>query len=558
MAAPTRLPDVRQALAWRDIHSGLDEAAARRVPILCLAESPWSNGAQRLALVLGQHDETRDLVESSFVPVIVDPLERPDVAARLAWAASTLTGTVGPPLLALLTPSGSPFLAYCTLWPEGRDPYPSLHSLLRSVADLDRERRTALENEAMALQARAGGRAASAPRHTAWQRIRDHVDARFGGLQESPKCPHPHVLWQLLDEAAHPPVRAHLVRTLEGMQRGGILDQLDGAFHRCSRDERWIVPHFEKLVPTNAALAAVYARAASLFDRPDFLATADGAAAFAAAGLESGTMVIASDARHYTWTPGQFQEELDPGLIQALGLHFKITRDDSPHVLYRALEADQMGDYADEDPAVLSERIDEGKAHLLRVRMRRPPPARHAVDAPAWHAETLRWLFEAGRHDVDVDEGMLDRRLRALLAGHFDPNLGYARTSRAGARYWLEDQTALATACLAAGAGVPEAHGSAIVLADIILEAYCDAETGALLDAPHEGGGRRRPSQAVVDGTLWAAVPSTIELLRTLAHEERGSQRSRSTSCVRFERAAEVAERRHRDATHAASAYDLR
>ena len=272
---PAAPPDVTRALAWRGWDEGRAEARARGVPAFCLAEPAWSTGSQRLALVLGQEDDTRASLADAFVPIRVDPLARPDVAARLRWAAAATSGTVGPPLIVLLTPEGAPFLAYCNVWPEGRGRYPSLGSLLRSVSDLARERPDALEAEAEALAARgrAGAGAAdgpSPPVPSVWAEVRDAVDDAFGGLRELPKRPRPHLIWRLLDEADDPPVRDHLVRTLDGLQRGGVLDQLDGSFHRCGRDERWVVPHFEKLVPANAALAAVYARAAGGLQRPDF------------------------------------------------------------------------------------------------------------------------------------------------------------------------------------------------------------------------------------------------------------------------------------------------
>jgi hypothetical protein len=134
--AARRAPDAPLAR----LGGGLAEAAARGVPIVCLAEPPWSNGAQRLALVLDAGRRDARLLERTFVPVLVDPIERPDVAARLRWAATALTGTFGPPLLVVLTPLGAPFLAYCSLWPEGGR-RTRRWALLRSVAALGRSAR---------------------------------------------------------------------------------------------------------------------------------------------------------------------------------------------------------------------------------------------------------------------------------------------------------------------------------------------------------------------------------------------------------------------------------
>jgi hypothetical protein len=210
-APPPRPPDVRRALPWREFEVGLDEAALHGRPILCLAEPHWSSAAQRLALVLGREDDTRALAERAFVPVLVDPIERPDVAARLRWASTALTGGAGPPLLALLTHRGAPFLTYGSLWPEGRPPYPSLRALLTSVAALYRERPDAVAAEAHALEARSrrgrGGRPRAEVRGPAplWPALAPAIDPHFGGLRGLPKLPRAPLLWRLLDEAATTP-----------------------------------------------------------------------------------------------------------------------------------------------------------------------------------------------------------------------------------------------------------------------------------------------------------------------------------------------------------------
>jgi len=530
---PAPPPDVRRALPWREFEVGLDEAAAHGRPILCLAEPPWSSAAQRLALVLGREDETRALAESAFVPVRVDPFERPDVAARLRWAATALTGGAGPPLLALLTHGGAPFLAYGSLWPEGRPPYPSLRSLLTSVAALYRERPAALAAEARALEARArrgrggrprrGGPRDDRPAPAAgplWSSIAPAVDPHFGGLRGLPKLPRAPLLWRLLDVAAAPPVREHVLRTLEGLQRGGTLDQLGGGFHHAARDERWVVPHFEKLVPANAALAAVYARAGATFGRPDFLESAAAAAAFAGEALDDGTMAVAADPAYTTWTAAQVHETLDAPLLQAAGLHFGIARDDAPQVLHRVRDLTEMAEAAGTTPDELRARLDAAKGALARARARRPPPERLRIDAPSWPAATLRWLFEAERHGVAVEHRRLEAHLTALLDRPFDPDRGYAR----GVGHWLEDQVAIAAACGSAGHARPDLRDTAAQLAGVVLARYRAPDGDAVTDAPGAAG----PSLDVVDHALEAAVPALARLLRTLAEPRPGGGRGRA------------------------------
>jgi uncharacterized protein YyaL (SSP411 family) len=519
-APPPRPPDVRRALPWREFEVGLDEAALHGRPILCLAEPHWSSAAQRLALVLGREDDTRALAERAFVPVRLEPFERPDVVARLRWAATALTGGAGPPLLALLTHRGAPFLTYGSLWPEGRPPYPSLRALLTSVAALYRERPDAVAAEARALEARSrrgrGGRPRGEARGPAplWPSIAPAIDPHFGGLLGLPKLPRAPLLWRLLDEAAAPPVREHVVRTLDALQRGGTLDQLGGGFHHGARDERWVVPHFEKLVPANAALAAVYARAGAAFDRPDFLDSAAAAAAFASEALDEGTMAVAADPAYTTWTAGQVHETLDALQLQAAGLHFGIARDDAPQVLHRVRDLAEMADAAGAPADELQARLDAAKGALARARARRPAPERLRIDAPSWPATTLRWLFEAERHGVAVERRRLEAHLAALLDRPFDPERGYARRDR----HWLEDQVAIAAACASAAHARPDLRDTAAQLVGVVLARYRTADGGALTDAP----GATAASLDVVDHALEAAVPALTRLLRTLAEPRPG------------------------------------
>src|SRR5690625_3162688 len=127
--------DVRTSLDWRDWDSGLEEARQLRKPVLCLAEQPWSNSAQRLALFFHEDPELLDVVATGFIPVLVDPDRHPALTERILVAASQLEETFGPPMLALLSEEGLPLVTYCNIAFEGSDRRPSLLALLRSTSD---------------------------------------------------------------------------------------------------------------------------------------------------------------------------------------------------------------------------------------------------------------------------------------------------------------------------------------------------------------------------------------------------------------------------------------
>ena len=103
---------------------------------------------------------------------------------------------------------------------------------------------------------------------------RERFDSQHGGVGSSPKFPpHPALhLWLALLARGQDPegVRGMLEKTLDGMMRGGIYDQVGGGFHRYATDEQWLVPHFEKMLYDNALLAGAYALAAVKLGREDY------------------------------------------------------------------------------------------------------------------------------------------------------------------------------------------------------------------------------------------------------------------------------------------------
>jgi uncharacterized protein YyaL (SSP411 family) len=105
------MPEIASALSWRTWEVGCEEAQRRGLPILVLAEAAWANSSQRLALHLQHNDTLRELVETRFVPVLVNSDDRPDLVATWRWAAMALTGTSGA-ALADLPDSGGDYRSW--------------------------------------------------------------------------------------------------------------------------------------------------------------------------------------------------------------------------------------------------------------------------------------------------------------------------------------------------------------------------------------------------------------------------------------------------------------
>src|SRR5262249_53314375 len=234
-----------------------------------------------------------------------------------------LTRSGGWPNSVFLTAEGKPFFAGTYFPPEdrhGRPGFPRVLAALREAWQLRRDdvrKQADVIAEAIQehLQSAAAG-AAELPRDEvaaeAQRALASRFDRRSGGFGGAPKFPSPSNLFFLLDRAgADGEAREMLVTTLERMARGGIHDQLAGGFHRYSTDAEWLVPHFEKMLYDNAALAPLYAEAAALAPDLDFDRVARSTLDFVLhelTGPEGGFLSAIDAAPHghegayYTWT----------------------------------------------------------------------------------------------------------------------------------------------------------------------------------------------------------------------------------------------------------------
>src|SRR5437868_6732190 len=217
-----------------------------------------------------EDDATAELMNERFVNVKVDREERPDLDAVYMDAVVSMTGSGGWPMTVFLTPDGEPFFGGTYYPPEPRRGQPSFRQVLVAVADAYGERPEAVAEQARTLVdalRRSAERAPSREPLTASliaeavHVLRGQLDPEWGGFGHAPKFPSASVIELLLRVGAIEPA----VKTLDGMAAGGMYDLVGGGFHRYSVDERWLVPHFEKMLYDNALLASVYLRAARTF-----------------------------------------------------------------------------------------------------------------------------------------------------------------------------------------------------------------------------------------------------------------------------------------------------
>jgi uncharacterized protein YyaL (SSP411 family) len=217
-----------------------------------------------------------DLLNRDYVPIKVDREERPDVDRIYMTFVQATTGGGGWPMSVWLTPELEPFFGGTYFPPESRYGHPGFASILTQIAsawaaDRDRVAESARDMvEQLKRHVGFDALRAGAPAidtgilDSGFQVFRRMFDSRRGGFGGAPKFPRPAVLHFLLRYQAGSKNREALdmvLLTLREMAKGGMHDQLGGGFHRYSVDDRWFVPHFEKMLYDQAQLAISYLEA---------------------------------------------------------------------------------------------------------------------------------------------------------------------------------------------------------------------------------------------------------------------------------------------------------
>ncbi len=217
-----------------------------------------------------ENPEIAALMNEHFVSIKVDREERPDVDHIYMNAVQLLTGHGGWPMTVFLTPDGQPFYGGTYFPPEDRHGLPGFPKLLQAIAQAWNERpddvRKSVSDVHERLQQLETHRPADAlPGAEAVQEAVAHLarayDAEYGGIGTAPKFPNTAVFDLFLRAGARggdDRTTEMTLHTLRTMAEGGIYDQLGGGFHRYSVDQRWLVPHFEKMLYDNAQLVPLY------------------------------------------------------------------------------------------------------------------------------------------------------------------------------------------------------------------------------------------------------------------------------------------------------------
>ena len=214
--------------------------------------------------------EIADLLNQHFISIKVDREERPDLDQIYMTAVQLMTGRGGWPMSVFLTEDLEPFFGG-TYWPpKSSRGMPGFDQVLTAIVESWQHRRSQIGEQAAKLSSSIRQQIRPEPSAqpldvsllvSAKSALEAGFDFANGGFGTAPKFPHPmdlRLLLKLWLRSQHSPLLEMVQLSLDKMAAGGMYDHLGGGFHRYSVDERWLVPHFEKMLYDNALLAGCY------------------------------------------------------------------------------------------------------------------------------------------------------------------------------------------------------------------------------------------------------------------------------------------------------------
>jgi uncharacterized protein YyaL (SSP411 family) len=228
--------------------------------------------------------EVARLMNETFVSILVDREERPDIDNIYMEVSVMMTGGGGWPLNIMMTPEQKPFFASSYIPKETRFQQLGMMELSARVQEVWQGERDELvnigEQVLTALEQKSnnvpGQELDLATLERASQQLSERFDAEYGGFGERPKFPSPHQLLFLLrywERSGDPQMLVMVERTLQAMREGGVYDHIGLGFHRYAIDQQWRVPHFEKMLYDQAMLAMAYTEAYQATGKEEYAQT---------------------------------------------------------------------------------------------------------------------------------------------------------------------------------------------------------------------------------------------------------------------------------------------
>src|ERR1700720_1949462 len=542
-ASPYLRSAARQPIDWHEWSDAVfARAKSEDKPILLDIGAVWCHWCHVIDRESYENVEIAQIINEHFVAVKVDRDERPDVDSRYQSAISALSGQGGWPLTGFLLPDGKPFFGGTYFPPEDQMGRPGFRRVLLSVNDAYKNKRADLERAANSIadavaqaEVFTGARAEFDPGVIDAQirSVTKQFDIKNGGFGSAPKFPHASAIDLVLERyqqtAGASGKEEHLLAiaetTLEKMAHGGVYDQLAGGFHRYSVDERWLVPHFEKMSYDNSELLRNYLHGWQVTLNPLLRETAEGIIGWVNEVLsdqQDGGFYASQDADYsldddgdyFTWTLGELRAALTEEEARIMELYYdveaqgEIHHNSAKNVLWIARDAAGIAKTLGLDESAVRLTIAVAKSKMHAARLPRPTPYVDQTMYVSWNAMFVSAYLEAARVLDDLVAESCRRfalkTLERMLKEVWSESRGFAhRVGGPALEGSLDDQIFGVLALLDAYETTLESRYFEVAkkTMDLAIARYGDSDGGGFFDRPSDAapmGGlevRRKPFQ---------------------------------------------------------------
>ena len=481
------------------------------------------------------------LMNDAFVSIKVDREERPDIDGVYMTVCQLMTGSGGWPLTIIMTPDKVPFFAATYIPRENRFGRVGMLELVPRIRDLWVNQRDEVAGTGASVTAAMKQLSRSVPGEDldesvlveAAQQLGARFDADHGGFGGAPKFPSPHNLLFLLRQwkrAGDGRYLEMVETTLQAMRRGGIYDHLGFGFHRYSTDERWLLPHFEKMLYDQALLTIAYVETFQATGNPDYGRTAGEITEYVLRDMTSpeGGFYSAEDAdsegeegKFYVWSEAEIRDVLNGPEADLIIRLFNVKREGNftdqatgskpgTNVLYMTAPLEDKARELGIPSGEARDLLDKARVGLYAHRKGRAHPLKDDKILTDWNGLMIAALAKAGRVLDRPEYVKAAGRGTAFILDHMrdrDGSLLHAyRDGRAKVPANLNDYAFMIWGLLELyEADFDVAHlRSALDLNGEMLERFRDAENGGFFFTPAGGEELLVRRKEIYDG----AIPS--------------------------------------------------
>jgi uncharacterized protein YyaL (SSP411 family) len=427
--SPYLLQHARNPVDWFPwCKDAFDKAKQENKPIFLSIGYATCHWCHVMAHESFEDDEVAGLMNDAFVCIKVDREERPDIDRVYMSVCQLVTGGGGWPLTIIMTPEKSPIFAGTYIPKKGRFGLVGLLELIPRIRDLWKTQAGKLMEYAGQITAALmdieempeGGELDTSILREAYDRLALAFDKEFGGFGGAPKFPSPHNILFLLRFWKRAGLSAALdmvEKSLQAMRQGGIYDHIGFGFHRYSTDQKWLIPHFEKMLYDQALLAMAYTEAYQAAKKNIYARTAHEILTYVLRDLASpeGGFYSAEDAdsegeegRYYLWTKEEVLRLLEKGDADLISRVFNLSakgnypRGETPgrpgkNILYMDQSLSEIASGLGISLNDLVERLEHAREKLFDSREKRIHPFKDDKILTDWNGLMIAALAKGGR-----------------------------------------------------------------------------------------------------------------------------------------------------------------